>query len=266
MHLIVMRFVLLLTVCMALTARAQTADSVVIYGTVLNADSTLLIPNTHVINKRNYAGTITNGLGEFMMPAKIGDTLVFSNVSFQFYYHQVSGNEPDNLIIKLLERNYLLDEVSITAYKLTSNEPKAMPVGKPMIPSNNEIRTPQALAPTIANPVDYLYYLFSRRAKQLERLRTLQMEDYYRQKLREGNNREILEQLTGLPKEELEQFMFYCKYSDTYINTLNDYEFLISLLHCYDQYERDKAVEQLLNEQQKRQQIENAVQERFRDD
>lgn len=233
----------------------------------MNTDSTMLIPNTHVINKRNYAGTITNGIGEFMMAARVGDTLVFSNVSFQFYYYQVTGNEPDNLIIKLRTRNFLLDEVSVTAYKLTSNDPKPMPVGKPMIPSNDEIRTPQAIAPTIGNPVDYLYYLFSRRAKQLERLRTLQMEDYYRQKLRQGNNRAILEQLTGLPKEELERFMFYCKYSDTYINTLNDYEFLISLLHCYDQYERDKAVEQLLNEQEKQKQVEKATQEeRFIDD
>jgi hypothetical protein len=251
---------------LALFSHAQKVDSVLIYGTVVDQDSANLIPNTHVINKRTFSGTITNGIGEYMIPARIGDTLVFSNVSFQFYYHTVTGKEPENLVIKMKTRNYLLDEVSVTAYKLTSNDPKPMPIGTPMIPKTEDLRQPEPLAPTIANPVDYLYYLFSRRAKQLERLRTLQMEDYYRQKLREGNNREILVMLTGLPREELEAFMFYCKYSDTYINTLNDYEFLISLLNCYEQYERDKTVEKLLNDQETQRKIEQNTDERFRDD
>lgn len=245
---------------------AQQKEAVVIYGTVFTQDSVKRLPNTHVINKRTYAGTITNGLGEFRIDAFAGDTLVFSNVSFQFYYHKVTGKEGDNLIIKMQTRNYLLSEVSVTAYKLTSNDPKTMPVGKPMIPRNEDIRTPEALAPTLGNPVDYLYYLFSRRPKQLEKLRQLQAEDYYRRKLTEGNNREILVELTGLPREELEAFMFYCKYSDTYINTLNDYQFLQSLLQCYDQYVREQEVNQLLNDQETQKKVNEAKGERFTDE
>jgi hypothetical protein len=245
---------------------AQQRDSVVIYGTVFTQDSAKRLPNTHVINKRTFAGTITNGLGEFRMGARVGDTLVFSNVSFQFFYHKVSGNEGNNLIVRMKTRNYLLNEVSVTAYKLTSNDPKTMPIGKPMIPRNEDIRTPEALAPTLGNPVDFLYYLFSRRPKQLEKLRQLQAEDYYRLKLTEGNNRAILVELTGLPREELEAFMFYCKYSDTFINTLNDYQFLQSLLQCYDQYVREQEVNQLLNDQETQKKINEAQGERFTDE
>ena len=68
----------------------------------------------------------------------------------------------------------------------------------------------------------------------------LQQEDYYRRKLEEGSNREILEELTGIPKAEMEAFMFYCKYSDAEIRTFNDYQFLVSLLDCYELYEREK--------------------------
>ena len=245
-------------------AFAQSRDTLIIYGTVVTQDSAKRLPNTHVINKRNFAGTITNGLGEFMMKAVVGDTLVFSNVSFQFYYHSVTGKEPDNLFVHMQTRNYLLDEVSITAYKLTSNDPKPMTIGEPMIPKNEDITTPEPLAPTIANPVDFLYYLFSRRPKQLEKLRELQRQDYYKQKLKEGNNREILVALTGLPREELEAFMFYCKYADTYINTLNDYEFLLSLLACYDEYERQKTVQQVLEDQENQKRVKET--ERFKDD
>ncbi len=189
-------------------------------------------------------------MGEFLIRANIGDTLVFSNVSFQFYYHKITGNEPENLIIKLKTRNYLLNEVSVSAYKLTSNDPKPMAIGKPMIPRNEDIYDPQTLAPTLGNPIDYLYNLFSSHAKELEKLQQLYVEDYYRQMLKKGNNREILVELTGVPRHELEAFMFYCKYSDTYISTLNDYDFMVSLMACYAQYEREKAVDQLINEQE----------------
>lgn len=235
---------------------------ITIYGTVLSQDSVKYISNTHVINKTTYTGTITNGIGEFLIQGEVGDTLVFSNVSYQFYYHTITGTEPENLIIQLKTRNYLLDEVSVTAYKLTSNDPKPMVIGKPMIPRNEDLVSPRALPPTLANPIDFLYAAFSRRSKEIEKLRQLYAEDYYKRKLKEGNNRETLVALTGLDRQELEVFMFYCKYAETYISTLNDYEFLISLLNCYDQYQRERTVNQLLEEQEVQQKIEG---ERFRE-
>ena len=229
-------------------AWAQNDSLVTIYGTVITSDSSQAIPNTHVINKTTFAGTITNGIGEFLIQGNIDDTLVFSNVSYSFYYHRITGKEGNNLIIKLKTRNYLLDEVSVNAYKLTSNDPKPMAVGEPMIPRNEDLTQPEPLAPTLGNPVDYLYYLFSRRPKQLQELKRLYVEDYYKRKLKQGNNREMLIQITGIPRAELEAFMFYCKYSDVYIRTLNDYDFLTSLLACYDQYEREKAINKVLDE------------------
>ena len=258
-------FISFLFLLAAIAAFGQEKENIIsIYGTVISQDSSRLIPNTHVINKRNYQGTITNGIGEFLIQGKIGDTIVFSNISYQFYYHTITGKEPDNLIIKLKTRNYLLDEVNVNSYKLTSNDPKPMVIGKPMIPRNEDLRMPNSLKPTLANPIDLLYQMFSKRAKDLEQLKQLYAEDYYREKLKQGNNRDVLVALTGMPREELEAFMFYCKYADTYINTLNDYEFLISLLNCYDQYERERAVNKLIEEQEVREKI-NSESERFTD-
>lgn len=235
-----------------------------IYGTVITQDSLHYLPNTHVINKRTATGTITNGLGEFLITGKVDDTLVFSNVSFQFYYHKITGREADNLIIKLKTRNFLLNEVSVSAYKLTSNDPKPMAIGKPMVPRNEDIYTPHQVPATLGNPIDLLYQMFSSRAKQIEKLQQLYIEDYYRQKLKQGNNRTILTDLTGLDRQELEQFMFYCKYADTYISTLNDYDFLMSLMACYQQYQRELQVNQLLDEQSGGKNTEGSS-ERFKD-
>jgi hypothetical protein len=190
---------------------------------------------------------VSNGIGYFEIPVALGDTLVVSNIGYKFKYLPIDSllvsKIKFELIIKLEPRNFLLDEVSI--YAITSNNPKTMPQNKPRVPSNSDIRIPQAVAPTLANPLDFLYYSFGNRPKQLEALRQLQREDYYRQKLEEGHNRQILEDLTGIRKEEMEAFMFYCKYSETEVQTFNDYQFLISLLACYEEYERTKEQESI---------------------
>ena len=225
-----------------LVSNGALAQSYILKGTVLDKDSSFALPNSYVVNNKTFAGTVTNGIGYFEISVAEGDTIVFSNVGYQFKYLGIDSTVISNInkvkTIKLPQRNYLLDEVSI--YAITSNNPRTMPQSKPRVPSNEDIRIPQAVAPTLANPLDLLYYSFGKRPKQLAALRRLQQEDYYRQKLEEGNNRESLEELTGIPKEEMEAFMFYCKYSDTQIRTFNDYQFLVSLLECYEEFERNK--------------------------
>ena len=89
------------------------------------------------------------------------------------------------------------------------------------VPSNEDMNS--AVAPTLANPLDLLYYSFGKRPKQLAALRRLEREDYYRQKLEDNKKFRGINQI---PKEEMEAFMFYCKYSDTQIRTFNDYRSL----------------------------------------
>jgi len=234
------RFVFLMLSVLA--SEQSTAQSYILKGTVVDSDSSFTIPNSYVVNSKTFAGTITNGIGYFELSVAQGDTLIFSNVGYQFYYLAIDSNTMKNrgneLLVKLVPRNFLLDEVSI--YAITSNNPRTMPQRMPLVPATKDIRTSKIVAPTLANPLDLLYYSFGKRPKQLAALRKLQKEDYYRRKLEEGNNRVVLEQLTGIPKEEMQAFMFYCKYSDTEIKTFNDYQFLVSLLDCYALYERER--------------------------
>ena len=232
------------------------AQSYVLKGTVVDRDSALAIPNCYVVNKASYIGTVTNGIGYFEIPVAKGDTLVISNVGYQFRYVPVDSALISKIRteqrFELIPRNFLLDEVSI--YAITSNNPKSMPMSEPRVPRTENIREPQTIAPTLANPLDLLYYSFGKRPRQLAALRELQREDYYRRKLEEGSNRRILEELTGIPREEMEAFMFYCKYSSTEIQTFNDYHFHVSLLSCCEEYEREQqrreALERMGGEKQ----------------
>jgi hypothetical protein len=237
--------VLILLAVFTLNGTALTAQSYILKGTVVDRDSTFALPNSHVVNNKTFMGNVSYGIVYFEIPVAEGDTLVLSNIGYQFKYVPIDSalcaaiDAGEEQILKLIPRNYLLDEVSI--YAITSNNPRTMPQRSPRVPSNADIRIPQAVAPTLANPLDFLYYSFGKRPQQLAALRKLQQEDYYRRKLEEGNNRTILEDLTGIPKEEMEAFMFYCKYSEAQIRTFNDYQFLVSLLLCYEEYEREKV-------------------------
>lgn len=243
-------------------ADAQTSDSsFVVYGRVLDTNKAVPLSNVHVVNKRNYVGTVTNANGFFYIEIEKGDSVVFSSLGYDYYYY-ITQIKPVGLVtIYMEEKVYFLNQVDVSAYKLTSNDPKEIKMGKPMIPKDEDIRYPTAKAPTLANPIDLLYSLFDNRAKQLKALQELQAQDAYKTKLQEGTNRETLTNMTGLSKDELEEFLFFCKYTKVQISTMNDYALLMSLMQCYDEYLRIKEREEILEEYEK---AETPTEERFK--
>ena len=230
------------------TLSAQNDSDFTVYGRILAGSNKDPVSNAHVINKRTFAGTVSNSNGFFYMEMKLGDTVLISSLGYEYYYYHPTEKPTDLISITLEERVYMLSEVDLNSYKLTSNEPKEMKLGTPMVPETSDINYPEHKKATLANPVDFLYEMFSNRSKQLKKLRELQAQDQYKHKLEEGNNRETLTNLTGLSKEELEEFLFFCKYSESQIFTMNDYTLLVSLLACYDKYLRIKEREDILKE------------------
>ena len=64
--------------------RTAVAQSYVLKGTVVDRDSSFAVPNSYVVNNKTYFGTVSNGIGYFEIPVSMGDTLVISNVGYQF--------------------------------------------------------------------------------------------------------------------------------------------------------------------------------------
>lgn len=209
------------------------------------------IPDVYVVNMRTEMHAMTNERGFFTLDAEAGDSIVFSHLAYAFTF-EIMPSEMDELLVRIVEmepRNYLIDEVSVNTYKYETNRPRRMPLEEPNIPDEEQINYPADMAqPGIASPVDLLYYYFGSRPRQLRELRKLQAENAYRQQLREGNNREILMQITGLSAQELEAFAWSCKFRNQPISTYNDYDLLVSLLNCYQSYLKEQCREQILNE------------------
>jgi hypothetical protein len=218
-------------------------------GQVLGPSGQIL-DNVHVINKRTTKGTITNSSGDFRIFAQTDDTLVFSIISYSYHYHKVRKEDADEKIsISLQKQNFLLEEVSIFSYRLTSNDPKAMKLKKPTIPDNKDIREPGLPSPAgLANPIDAIYQLFDKRIKQLKILEAYKKRDRFQDKLEEGNNREILLTVTGMDEWELKPFLFYCQMGPEFIQTATDYELLMSLLRCFRSYVHDKEMSEFFSD------------------
>lgn len=219
-------------------------------GWVLDGNSKETVPGVHVINKRSLQGTITDENGYFEIELQKGDSIIFSNIAYKYFYF-IYENDSINLsevIVAMEEQNYLLAEVSVFSYELTTNKPKEIRLKKPNIPANREIKDPEIIKAGIDNPAEYLYNLFGSKPKQLRKLAQLKAEDAYREKLEESNNRSAVMRMTGLSRQELEAFMFYCKYVPVNMNQLNDYEFLISVQACFRRYMKDRELEGFLEQ------------------
>lgn len=219
-------------------------------GTIQDKQTEETVPEVHVINKRTLEGTVSDRNGEFLIKIEFGDTIVFSNISYKYLYFVYNDSSAilANTLVEMEEQNYLLHEVSIFSYELTSNDPKEMKLEKPLHPSNDQISDGRILNAGPGNPAEYLYNLFGSKPRQLRKLAILKAEEAYREKLEESNNRQSVVTLTGLSKEELEAFMFYCKFTSVRMNHLNDYDFLIAVQRCYAQYVKDKELAEFLEQ------------------
>ena len=65
-------------------SKGAAAQSYILKGTVLDKDSSFALPNSYVVNNKTFAGTVTNGIGYFEISVAEADTIVFSNVGYQF--------------------------------------------------------------------------------------------------------------------------------------------------------------------------------------
>jgi hypothetical protein len=230
-------FFLALTLCSSL---AFGQEYVVFQGYVTEEQSMERIPDVMIVNARSEERMATDDQGRFRLNARTNDTLVFSRPGFGYRY--VVARNADSVRVTMPPRNFLLEEVPVTAYKLTSNLPKDVVLKEPARPSGSAIQVPQPKAPSLANPVDFLYDQFGNRPRQLRELAALVNSDQYRVQLAQSRNREALFELTGLTEARIEEVLLFCRYNQSAIHSATDYELLVSLIDCYQEFERRQKI------------------------
>lgn len=176
----------ILLLCLGTTLSFSQSARRVMHGKILN--DSLSIERVHVINKTTQKGTLTNKMGDFSIPVKVNDTLIFSAVQFENYRRIVS--EADlrlmQVLIPLKPRVNLLDEVVIEPVSVAQqlNLPNADKKPKSILDArldgHSKASVPVVLLTTLiggAGGIDNLYYILSGQRKRDRKLKSLIQED-----------------------------------------------------------------------------------------
>ncbi|MGB0896813.1 MAG: carboxypeptidase-like regulatory domain-containing protein [Flavobacteriaceae bacterium] len=222
-----------------------------ISGKVVNT-SGVGLENVHVINLNLVVGSITDKQGEFKLKAVANDTLHLSILGYKSIKIKVTNDwiKFGNSNIELTESAYALEEVLIYPHKLTG----FLEIDTKYIPINNSQRYsisgltkgyeagkkgPGAINKilgAIFNPADLLYNTFSKKGKQMRKLRQMKQDDEIRKLLSQKFDRDLLTSFLQIDKAELEDVLSQCSYSKSFIQTANDLQILDAISGCFEEY------------------------------
>ncbi len=223
-----------------------------INGTIVNNTTRMPMANVHIINVSRAVGTLTNGSGQFEVPAQVNDSILVSYLGFQTIKVRVTNDwvkTKTNKIV-LTEKAFALDEVIINRYNLTGYlevDTKLIPIRENYKYSISGLSTsyevgenaPGAVSKvlnSIFNPADMLYNFFGKKSVEMRKLRQLKKEDSVRLLLETKYDRETLASLLGIDKKEIPEILARCNYSESFIKTANDLQIMDAISACYEEY------------------------------
>ena len=107
-------YLFLLCLGFLVPAGAQEEDRSLLRGTVLYRNS--VVPNENVINTTAQQATITNERGQFVIPVKEGDELVFMALNYQLQMVKITADiiKNNRLVVEVTEKVTELDEVVVS--------------------------------------------------------------------------------------------------------------------------------------------------------
>jgi len=225
----------------------------IVKGNVQSETSKSVLQNVHVLNLTKVKGTITSSEGEFEIQAKVNDTLYFSYIGYKPLKVVVTNDliRFDNNTIELTELAFALEEIIIKPYQLTGYleiDVKNAPVntstryriiGLPNLGYEAGRRSRSGISKVIGsifNPADFLNNLFKKKTAKMDKLRLMREDKEIKNLLSTKFDREVLVQLLGVDKIDIDEILRNCNFSDTFIEQANDLQIMEAINECYDEY------------------------------
>jgi len=248
-----MKKILLIVVLFISAVSNSQEQEEIIRGKVQSETSNAILQNVHVLNLTKVKGTITNSSGEFEIQARVNDTLYFSYIGYKPLKIVVTNDlvRFDDNTIELTELAFALEEVIIKPYQLTGYleiDVKNAPVntstryriiGLPNLGYEAVRRSRSGISRVIGaifNPEDFLNNLFKKKSIQMDKLRLMREDKEIKNLLATKFDREVLVQLLGVEKNDIDEILRNCNFSDTFIQQANDLQIMEAINECYDEY------------------------------
>ena len=188
--------------------------------------NSLPIENVHIINKNSSKATISNQFGEFQIPVKVNDKLIFSAIQFQKKEVLITSFDLDkkSIFISLKSKINRLSEVTIQkpenmamGLNLPNAGKKPLTILESRLNYYSQKSVPIVILGALLGQqggIDNLHYVFSGKRKRDRKLTKLIDED----KLRDYNQKEIQKirlhfkddffiKTLHIPKEKINEFL-----------------------------------------------------------
>ena len=220
---------------------------------VKNETTGLSMPSVHILNLTKVIGTISDQKGSFEIEVKVNDTLYFSYLGYKPLKIAVTNDmiKFGNAEFNMTELAFALEEIVVRPYKLTGyldidvrNAPintarrysiSGLPNRGYEAGNQNPTAISKALG-NIFNPADFLNNVFGKNPNQMRKLKKMREDDEIKNLLASKFDRQVLMQLLGLNRLDIDEILRNCNYSDVFMKEANDLQILEAISKCYDEY------------------------------
>ena len=217
---------------------------------IMDADTAIVIPRCHIINKTLNLGTTSDDFGTFMITANVGDSIMFSSLGYERLTIAVHDSMYTNSrTIRLKPTAYILTALDVGLFStyerfrrdiLSMEAQKAydlafdvsrFEVFTPPLPNHGGINVPFA-----GSPVTFLYNLWSVEGKNYRQYLSVINGTAEFIIIGEKFNGFIVREMTGFENDELVKFMSYCRFSKEYLLAANEMEIRRAIMSKYREY------------------------------
>ncbi|MGB0429498.1 MAG: hypothetical protein ACPGLV_03425 [Bacteroidia bacterium] len=234
------------------TAKAQNISvSGYVYEKLSDGDTTLAVGNINVINIRDFSGTVTNKTGYFKINIKRGDTLIFSSISHEadtFICRKTDERNKYFISVVLRPEYYELNPIEVYGkdfegfkHDFVHLEVKDT-VFIRLAPQWQFEPMKEGFGITINGPLTALYNAFSKQGRELKKLELLLAADREQAYLDSVYKRPVVLHFLELSESQIDELVSFCNFSKHYVNRSTDYELLISLESCYQEFKRVNGI------------------------
>lgn len=209
----------------------------VIRGTVVEGDSSTVMPFVYIINKSNGNGTMSDNDGKFALATHPDDTLICSYVGFLKLHVPVRDLKVDpkgQVKLVMIEMPVNLGPVTITTFKFKPYEREYM----------NDIIDRSRIKDInyATSPISALYMRYSKEGRQIRKLAKIFEDVMIEEEVQKKLSREILARLTGDDKIDYMAFRKYCYYvNDYYIINHDGVELYSKVMECYRRWKTESG-------------------------
>jgi hypothetical protein len=223
---------------------------------LVNSKNNESVVFANIINSKTLSGAISDESGFFIIMADQGDMLQITSIGYQPKMFLVTDSMRFHFYvteIKLYEKVYELGNVDVHflgtyqefKYRMlhtSTKDPFAKVNRKLQKEIDSLLAMPTNDLPTfpLGSPITMLYNLFSKEGKELRKYIDAVEKQPNENIIHAKFNRQLLEDITGLKGEELNEFLLKYRPSDNYILSASEYDLHEKILQSLEEYKKKK--------------------------